>query len=239
MIGPGSTIGIIGGGQLGRMLAIAAAQLGYRCHIFDPHEHPCAADVAACVTRAPFDDVDALRQLRRLGRRRHLRVREFAGRAARVLGDKLQPGHPLTRDRAGPRRRESSSSRTAARGSLRGAGQSSSSESRRRPSTELGAPARPENPPLRLRRQGPGVDPRTPMKPQARGKRSARSPAIAEAGSRLHRGILGDRRAVGGRASRLLGFARERASRRHSPPLDRAVQRLDCARRCRKPAKRR
>ena len=30
---PGSTIGIIGGGQLGRMMAVAAAQLGYRCHI--------------------------------------------------------------------------------------------------------------------------------------------------------------------------------------------------------------
>ena len=44
---PGSTIGIIGGGQLGRMMAIAAAQLGYQCHIFDPHEAPCAADVAA------------------------------------------------------------------------------------------------------------------------------------------------------------------------------------------------
>ena len=42
MIGssPGSTIGIIGGGQLGRMLSIAAAQLGYKCHIFDPHERP-------------------------------------------------------------------------------------------------------------------------------------------------------------------------------------------------------
>ncbi len=37
---PGSTIGIVGGGQLGRMLAVAAAQLGYKCHIFDPHEHP-------------------------------------------------------------------------------------------------------------------------------------------------------------------------------------------------------
>ena len=33
---PGSTIGILGGGQLGRMLAIAAARLGYRCHIFEP-----------------------------------------------------------------------------------------------------------------------------------------------------------------------------------------------------------
>jgi phosphoribosylaminoimidazole carboxylase PurE protein len=39
---PGSTIGIIGGGQLGKMLAVAAAQLGYRCHIFAPEEAPCA-----------------------------------------------------------------------------------------------------------------------------------------------------------------------------------------------------
>jgi 5-(carboxyamino)imidazole ribonucleotide synthase len=61
MIPPGSTIGIIGGGQLGRMLSVAAAQLGYRTHIFDPHEHPCAVDVAACVTRADYDDLDALR----------------------------------------------------------------------------------------------------------------------------------------------------------------------------------
>lgn len=60
-IGPGSTIGIIGGGQLGRMLSVAAAQLGYRCHIFDPHEHPPAADVAAYFTRAAYDDVDALK----------------------------------------------------------------------------------------------------------------------------------------------------------------------------------
>ena len=57
---PGSTIGIVGGGQLGRMLSTAAAQLGYRCHIFDPHEQPCAADVAAQFTRAEFDDAAAL-----------------------------------------------------------------------------------------------------------------------------------------------------------------------------------
>jgi 5-(carboxyamino)imidazole ribonucleotide synthase len=60
MIPPAGTIGIIGGGQLGRMLALAAAPLGYRVHIFDPHERPCAADVAAFVTRARFDDVAAL-----------------------------------------------------------------------------------------------------------------------------------------------------------------------------------
>jgi 5-(carboxyamino)imidazole ribonucleotide synthase len=60
MIAPGGTIGIIGGGQLGRMLALAAAPLGYRVHVFDPHERPCAADVAADFTRATFDDVAAL-----------------------------------------------------------------------------------------------------------------------------------------------------------------------------------
>ncbi len=53
---PGSTIGIVGGGQLGRMLAMAAAQLGYRCHIYDPHAAPCASDVAARFTRGSFDD---------------------------------------------------------------------------------------------------------------------------------------------------------------------------------------
>src|SRR4029079_16291442 len=57
---PRSTSGISGGGQLGRMLSIAAAQLGYKCHIFDPHEQPCAADVAACHTRAAFGDAAAL-----------------------------------------------------------------------------------------------------------------------------------------------------------------------------------
>jgi 5-(carboxyamino)imidazole ribonucleotide synthase len=61
-IAPGGTIGIIGGGQLGRMLAIAAAQLGYRCHIYDPHARPIAADVAAAFTRGDFADAAALDQ---------------------------------------------------------------------------------------------------------------------------------------------------------------------------------
>jgi len=59
-LAPGSTIGIIGGGQLGRMLAIAAAQLGFRCHVYDPHEAPCAAEVAAQFTRGSFDDAAAI-----------------------------------------------------------------------------------------------------------------------------------------------------------------------------------
>jgi len=59
-VSPGSTIGIIGGGQLGRMLSAAAARLGYRCHILDPHEDPPAAQVSASFTRAPYDDIAAL-----------------------------------------------------------------------------------------------------------------------------------------------------------------------------------
>lgn len=57
----GATIGILGGGQLGRMLAVAAARLGYRSHIFEPGANPPAADVAHRVTTAPYDDEAALR----------------------------------------------------------------------------------------------------------------------------------------------------------------------------------
>lgn len=60
MLAPGSTIGIFGGGQLGRMTAIAAARLGYRCHIFAPEPESPAAEVAAAFTRAPYDDAAAV-----------------------------------------------------------------------------------------------------------------------------------------------------------------------------------
>lgn len=59
---PGSTIGILGGGQLGRMLAIAAAQLGYRCHIFAPAGDNVACDVAVEHSIAEYDDIDALQK---------------------------------------------------------------------------------------------------------------------------------------------------------------------------------
>jgi 5-(carboxyamino)imidazole ribonucleotide synthase len=90
-IAPGATIGIIGGGQLGRMLGIAAAQLGYRCHIFDPHERPPAADVAAAFTRAEFTDAAALEAF---GRAVDVATYEFENvsvDALKVLGDKLRP----------------------------------------------------------------------------------------------------------------------------------------------------
>jgi 5-(carboxyamino)imidazole ribonucleotide synthase len=58
-IPPGATIGIMGGGQLGRMLGMAAACLGYRIHVFAPESGP-ANDVASAFTRAGYDDVPAL-----------------------------------------------------------------------------------------------------------------------------------------------------------------------------------
>ena len=60
MIAPGGTIGILGGGQLGRMIAMAAAQLGYRCHIYAPGRESVAAEVSAEFTCAPWADANAL-----------------------------------------------------------------------------------------------------------------------------------------------------------------------------------
>jgi len=59
-IAPGGTIGILGGGQLGRMIALAAARLGYRAHVFCQGADEPAAQVAAARTLAPFADAAAL-----------------------------------------------------------------------------------------------------------------------------------------------------------------------------------
>jgi len=56
----GATIGILGGGQLGRMLSVAAARLGLKTHIFEPAANPPAADVAHLVTTADYDNTEAL-----------------------------------------------------------------------------------------------------------------------------------------------------------------------------------
>ena len=59
-IAPGGVIGIIGGGQLGRMTALAAARLGYRCHIFCPEPGCPASQVAYAATIADYEDRTAL-----------------------------------------------------------------------------------------------------------------------------------------------------------------------------------
>lgn len=61
VLSSGATIGILGGGQLGRMLSVAAARLGFRTHIFEPSSNPPAADVAHRVTTASYDDATSLR----------------------------------------------------------------------------------------------------------------------------------------------------------------------------------
>ena len=72
---PGSTIGILGSGQLGRMLAMAAARLGLQTHVYCADSGP-AFDVATRTTKAAFDDTAALSAFARSGRRGDLRVRE-------------------------------------------------------------------------------------------------------------------------------------------------------------------
>lgn len=59
---PGGTIGIIGGGQLGRMFAIAARRMGYRVHALDPVQDGPAGQVADVEWVAPYEDIDVARQ---------------------------------------------------------------------------------------------------------------------------------------------------------------------------------
>jgi 5-(carboxyamino)imidazole ribonucleotide synthase len=62
MIEPGGTIGMLGGGQLGRMTALAAAALGYRSHVFCPEPDAPAKRVTALATTADYGDRAALRK---------------------------------------------------------------------------------------------------------------------------------------------------------------------------------
>jgi 5-(carboxyamino)imidazole ribonucleotide synthase len=57
---PGATIGILGGGQLGRMLALAAARLGFRCHVYTDKADSPAVDVVQHAIHAPYHDCERL-----------------------------------------------------------------------------------------------------------------------------------------------------------------------------------
>jgi 5-(carboxyamino)imidazole ribonucleotide synthase len=59
-LAPGAVIGIVGGGQLGRMIALAAARLGYRCHILTPEQDSPAAQVTSLATVASYGEAAAL-----------------------------------------------------------------------------------------------------------------------------------------------------------------------------------
>lgn len=92
MLAPGSTIGILGGGQLGRMLALAAAELGYRCHIFAPEADTPASEVAAVTTRADYGDAAALQAFAAAVDVVTLEWENVDREAVRALGAKVHPG---------------------------------------------------------------------------------------------------------------------------------------------------
>jgi 5-(carboxyamino)imidazole ribonucleotide synthase len=62
---PGAVIGVVGGGQLGRMLALEARRMGYRTLVMDPDPDGPAAQIADAAIEAPLDDVDAALELAR------------------------------------------------------------------------------------------------------------------------------------------------------------------------------
>jgi 5-(carboxyamino)imidazole ribonucleotide synthase len=61
VLAPNATIGILGGGQLGRMLSVAASRLGFKTHIFEPATNPPAGHVADVITTASYEDEIALK----------------------------------------------------------------------------------------------------------------------------------------------------------------------------------
>jgi 5-(carboxyamino)imidazole ribonucleotide synthase len=62
-LGPGATIGVLGGGQLGRMMAVVARQMGYRIIVLDPSPRCPTAQVSDGVVVGALDDVDAAKHL--------------------------------------------------------------------------------------------------------------------------------------------------------------------------------
>ncbi|HEY7292378.1 MAG TPA: 5-(carboxyamino)imidazole ribonucleotide synthase [Vicinamibacterales bacterium] len=65
VIPPGSTVGVLGGGQLGRMFAMAARRLGYRVHTLAPEHDTPTGQLADVEVNAPYDDLDAIRRFAR------------------------------------------------------------------------------------------------------------------------------------------------------------------------------
>jgi len=114
-LAPGSTIGIVGGGQLGRMLALAAARLGLKTHIFDPAAHGPAEQVSNAVTIAGYDDLAALAEF---GRSVDVITYEFENIPTAAL-ETLAALAPI---RPGPRALEVSQDRLTEKSFLNGLG---------------------------------------------------------------------------------------------------------------------
>ena len=65
VVAPGAALGLLGGGQLGRMFALAARRMGYRIHTFSPEDDSPAGQVADLAVTASYEDLDALRTFAR------------------------------------------------------------------------------------------------------------------------------------------------------------------------------
>ncbi len=150
------TIGIIGGGQLGRMLAMAAARLNFRTVILEPQADCPAAQVANEQITAAYDDPAALAELADRLRRRHLRIRERAGRGRRDAAALPVPVYPP------PKALEVAQDRLVEKRFLNGCGIETARFHAVDSQADLEAAldrfrwqGRPEDPPPRLRRQGP------------------------------------------------------------------------------------
>jgi 5-(carboxyamino)imidazole ribonucleotide synthase len=96
IVAPGSTIGILGGGQLGRMTAMAARTLGYHVHVLDPDAGCAAGAVADRVVRARFDDAEAAAELARYCDVVTLEI-EHIGPAALAAASRHAPLRPSAR----------------------------------------------------------------------------------------------------------------------------------------------
>ena len=234
---PGSTIGIIGGGQLGRMLAMAAAQLGYKCHIYAPDEAPPrgrgrgrASPAAPGTTRrrcaASPRAVDVatyrVREYRRARRSRALgrdRLRPAAARALEIAQDRLaeKSSSPALGGRPAP---------LAAVDDLAGL------------EAALGAIGTPAI--LKTRRfgydgKGQARIARSGRRGRAPGRRSAARRRLLEGSCRLRRRILDPALPRGRRRDGGLGRRRATSMTAASWPLDRARRRPRRRRRSRRP----
>jgi len=94
MIEPGATIGILGGGQLGRMTGFAARSLGYDVHVLDPDPNCPASAIASRVVAARFDDADAAASLAERCAVVTLEIEQIGAAAMRAVADRapLRPG---------------------------------------------------------------------------------------------------------------------------------------------------
>ena len=160
ILSPGATIGILGAGQLGRMLAIAALKVGLRTHIFAPEDAAPAYDAAAARTIAAFDDEAALARFAEGVDVVTFEWENVPTSTVEFLAERVpvRPGAralALTQDRLTEKTfLRDLGHKVAPFVSVEDAG------ALVRAVAELGRPVDPQDPAVRLRRQGPVVDPR-------------------------------------------------------------------------------